>query len=153
MTARVAAAAAAAAAVSLLAVACGTGSGSGAPAAGRPAAPPPPRTLQLNAPGASVNIEEHVMPGYVTVVDFWADHCGACVVVSGMLAVQTASEDRILIRKVDVGDGFTPVAEAYQIGALPHFRIYDKHKRMRYVLVGNDTTTAADLAKQLLSEP
>lgn len=153
MSGRLAAAAAAAvAAVSLLAAACGTGS-AGTSAAGRPAAPPPPRTLQLNAPGVAVDIDDHVMPGFVTVVDFWADHCGACVVVSGMLAVQTASEDRILIRKIDVGDGFTPVAEAYEIGALPHFRIYDKHKRMRYVLVGNDTTTAADLAKQLLAEP
>ena len=143
--------AAAALAISLAASACGTGGGP--PTAGAPAAPPPPRTLQLNAPGAAVNVDDHVLPGYVTVIDFWAEHCGACVVVAGMLAVQTAHEDRILIRKIDVGDGFTPVAEAYQIGALPHFRIYDKHKRMRYVLVGNDTLTAADLAKQLLAEP
>ena len=51
------------------------------------------------------------------------------------------------------GDGFTPVAQHYKIGALPHFRVYDKHKRMRYLLVGNDTLKAPELAKQLAAEP
>jgi thiol-disulfide isomerase/thioredoxin len=138
----------AAAAVAAAAVACG--------AAGPPAAapaPPPPRNLQLNATGVVVNVDAHVVPGHVTVIDFWADHCGACVVVAGMLAVQIASEPRILVRKIDVGDGFTPVARAYKIGALPHFRLYDKHRRLRHVLVGNDTLAAAELARQLLVEP
>ena len=140
--------AAAALAAAAAAGACGS--------AGEPTLPssvPPPRNVQLNEPGAVVNVDAHLVPGHVTVVDFWADHCGACVVVAGMLAVQIANEPRILVRKIDVGDGFTPVAQAYKIGALPHFRLYDKHKRLRYVLVGNDTLTAADLAKQLLAEP
>ena len=47
----------------------------------------------------------------------------------------------------------TPIAQAYKIGALPHFRIYDKHRRLRHILVGNDTLAAADLARQLLAEP
>ena len=140
--------AACALAAAALVAACGA---AGAPAPAPPA--PPPRTVQLNAPGAAVDIEAHVVPGYVTVVDFWAEYCGACIVVSGMLAVQIASEPRILVRKVDVGEGSTPVARAYQIGALPHFRIYDKHRRLRHVLVGNDCVGAADLAKQLLAEP
>jgi thiol-disulfide isomerase/thioredoxin len=144
------AATALAAAATLAAAACG--STTGAPAGGPPAAPPP-RTVQLNAPGAVVDVEAHLVPGHVTVVDFWAEHCGACIVVSGMLAVQIANEPRILVRKVDVGDGFTPIAKAYKIGALPHFRLYDKHLRLRHVLVGNDTLAAADLARQLLAEP
>ena len=56
------------------------------------------------------------------------------------------------IRKVDVGDGFTPIAKHYQIGALPHFRIVDKKGVVRYVLVGNDTLKAPELAKQLANE-
>ena len=59
----------------------------------------------------------------------------------------------MLIRKIDVGDGFTPVARAYDIGALPHFRVFDKHQRLRFVLEGNDTVKASDIAKQLASEP
>jgi thiol-disulfide isomerase/thioredoxin len=121
------------------------------PGAMPPVPPEPAKSVQLNQPGEMVQVELH--PGYVTVVDFWGEHCGACVVVSGMLAVQVAHEPRVLIRKVDVGDGFTPVAKAYDIGALPHFRVFDKHKKLRYVLVGNDTLKAPEIAKQLAAEP
>ena len=123
----------------------------GQPGPLHPVAPEPAKTAQLNQPGEMVQVE--LLPGYVTVVDFWGAHCGACVVVGGMLAVQVAQEPRVLIRKVDVGDGFTPVAKAYEIGALPHFRVFDKHKKLRYVLVGNDTLKAPEIAKQLAAEP
>jgi thiol-disulfide isomerase/thioredoxin len=134
----------------LLLVACGT------PAT--PVTPTAPirsieKSTQLNKPGELIDIEGMLPAGYVAVVDFWGEHCGACVVVSGMLAVQVALDDSIVIRKVDVGDGFTPVAQHYKIGALPHFRVYDKHRRMRYLLVGNDTLKAPELAKQLAAEP
>lgn len=113
----------------------------------------PEKSVQLNQPGELIDVEAQLPVGYVSVVDFWGEHCGACVVVGGMLAVQVALDDGIIIRKVDVGDGFTPVAQHYKIGALPHFRVYDKHKRMRYLLVGNDTLKAPELAKQLAAEP
>lgn len=129
-------------------VACGT------PAPTAPSnAKLPEKSVQLNKPGELVDVEAVLPAGYVAVVDFWGEHCGACSVVGGMLAAQVALEDGIVIRKVDVGDGFTPVAQQYKIGALPHFRVYDKHKRMRYQLVGNDTLKAPELAKQLAAEP
>lgn len=133
----------------LAVAACGTSAGPARPAA----APPPVKSLQLNRPGELIDVEAQLPAGYVTVVDFWGEHCGACEVVGGMLAVQVAKDDAIVIRKVDVGDGFTPVARHYQIGALPHFRVYDKRGQMRYLLVGNDTLKAPDLAKQLAAEP
>ena len=136
-------------AVLVLLAACG---GPGAAAPGRPPAEPP-KTAQLNEPGVMIEIDSALLPGYVTVVDFWGEHCGACVVVGGMLAVQVAQDPRVLIRKIDVGDGFSPVAKAYDIGALPHFRVFDKDKKLRYVLVGNDTLKAPELAKQLAAEP
>jgi thiol-disulfide isomerase/thioredoxin len=131
--------------LALVVVACGQ------PA--RPALPEPPKTMQINEPGANVDIEAKLDRGYVTVVDFWSDHCGACIVVGGMLAVKVANEPLILIRKVDVGDSFTPVAAAYEISALPHYRVYDKQKRLRYELVGNDCVKAPDIAKTLVAEP
>lgn len=132
--------------VALLLAACGH------PVAA-PAPPLPEKTVQLNQPGAIVDIERSLVPGYVTVVDFWAESCGACHVVGGMLAIGVALEDKVLIRKVDVGDSFTPVAEAYKVGALPHYRVYDKHGKMRYMLVGNDCLKAPEIAKQLAAEP
>lgn len=126
-------------------------------ACGHPATPTPKqlpeKSVQLNAPGADVDIEQSLVPGYVTVVDFWMESCGACHVVGGMLAVGVAKEPKVLIRKVDILDPFTPVASAYDIGALPHYRVYDKRGKMRYVLVGNDCTKASEIAAQLAAEP
>ena len=118
-----------------------------------PPAPEPVKSQQINEPGEPVALEPHLVPGYVTVVDFWGAHCGACVVVGGMLAVGVAREPRVLIRKIDVGDGFTPVAKAYDIGALPHYRLYDKQQRLRYDLVGNDCLKAPEIARELAAEP
>jgi len=125
----------------------------GHPPQATPRPPAPEKSTQLNQPGATVDIEAGLVPGYVTVVDFWSETCGACHVVGGMLAVGVAQQPLVLIRKVDVGDSFTPVAEAYDIGALPHYRIYDKRGRMRYQLVGNDCVKAPEIARDLVAEP
>lgn len=125
----------------------------GPPGAPQPPKPPPVKSVNLNAPGANVDVEAALVPGYVTVVDFWMESCGACHVVGGLLAVAVAKEDQILIRKVDVGDAFSPVADHYDIGALPHYRVYDKRGKMRYLLVGNDCVKAPEIAKALAAEP
>jgi hypothetical protein len=114
--------------------------------------PPPAKSLQLNAPGAMVDVSAALVPGYVTVVDFWSDSCAACTIVTGMLAAQIANDPEVVVRKVDVGEGVTPVAQKYQINALPHFDVYDRQRRLRYVLVGNDCLRAPELARKLLAE-
>ena len=118
----------------------------------QPPGPAPAKSQQVNATGAMVDIDASTLAGYVTVVDFWSESCGACTIVGGMLAAQTADEPRVLVRKVNVGDGDTAVAHAYQIGALPHFNVYDTHRRLRYVLVGNDCVDAPRLAHELAAE-
>src|SRR6476469_1889738 len=97
----------------------------------RAAAPPPAKTVQLNDHGAMVHVEQATLPGYVTIVDFWSTSCEACVIVTGMIAVQVAKQPEVIVRKVDVGDGFTEVAKAYDIGTLPHVNLYDKKQRLR----------------------
>jgi thiol-disulfide isomerase/thioredoxin len=117
-----------------------------------PAPPAPEKSVQLNAPGAPVDLAAVLPAGYVTVVDFWSESCHACVMIGGMLAVGVAKDPRVVIRKIDVGDGFTPVARDYHIDALPHYQIYDKRKRLRYDLVGSDCVEASAIARQLAAE-
>lgn len=54
----------------------------------------PEKSAQLNAPGVNVDIEQSLVPGYVTVVDFWMESYGACHVVGGMLAVGVAKDPK-----------------------------------------------------------
>ena len=129
------------------------GCGAAAPAASPAAAPAPPaKTAQLNAPGAAVDVLAALPAGYVTVVDFWSQSCEACIVQGEKLTAGVAEEPRVVIRKVDVGDGDTPVASAYKIAVLPHFFIHDKQKRLRYDLVGPDCSDAARYARLLAGE-
>jgi thiol-disulfide isomerase/thioredoxin len=132
----------------------GTAAGPAEPKAATAAAAPaaPDKLVQLNAPGAQVDVLAALPPGYVTVVDFWSVTCEPCKTLGAMLETGVADEPRVVIRKVDVGDGDTPVAATYKIAALPHFFIYDKQRRLRYDLVGPDCTQAAIYARQLAAE-
>ncbi|HEX3479963.1 MAG TPA: thioredoxin family protein [Kofleriaceae bacterium] len=141
--------------------ACGATAAPAAPAApaaapaiasGAPALRSPDKIVQLNTPGAAVDVVAALPAGYVTVVDFWSQSCEACGPLGQRLETGVADEHRVVIRKVDVGDGDTPVATAYQIAALPHFFIYDKQKRLRYDLVGPDCLAAARYARELATE-
>jgi thiol-disulfide isomerase/thioredoxin len=131
---------------------CGAATTSASPPSSAASPTAPPKTVQLNAPGAAVDVLAALPAGYVTVVDFWSVSCEACIVQGEKLAAGVAEEPRVLIRKVDVGDGDTPVAAAYKIAVLPHFFIYDKQKRLRYDLLGPDCSEAAKYARQLAAE-
>jgi thiol-disulfide isomerase/thioredoxin len=96
-------------AVLVLAACCGRAKGIAEPV------PLPEKTLQVNKAGEPVDVDALLVPGFVVVVDFWGEHCGACKVVGGMLAVGVAQQDRVLIRKIDVGDGFTQVAKDHAL--------------------------------------
>jgi hypothetical protein len=117
-----------------------------------PAGPPPVKELQVNHTGEQVELARVLVPGYVTIVDFWSESCGACVVVGGKVSTAIAAEARVVMRKIDVGDGFTPVAKSFEIEALPHYNVYDRKQRLRYILVGNDCLRAPDLARALVAE-
>ncbi|HVK73352.1 MAG TPA: thioredoxin family protein [Kofleriaceae bacterium] len=133
-----------AAACLLVIAACGT--------AARPAPPPPPaaKVVQVNRPGEPVALDAVLVAGHVTVIDFWAEWCGGCKVVEDKLMAAIAAEPSVVVRKIDVGDGETPVARQYQVGVLPHLRIYDREGRLRFVLAGNDALTAGEAALQLV---
>jgi hypothetical protein len=115
-------------------------------------APPPPPAPPKTADFAGPRVEDATVAGYVTLVDFWSESCAACYVVADKIAVKIANSDRVIVRKVDVGDGFTPIAQAYQISALPHWKVYDTKRRLRFILVGPDCLRAPDLANELLAE-
>jgi hypothetical protein len=90
--------------------------------------------------------------GVITIVDFRADWCKACVRLEQMMTADLAGERDIVVRKVDVGDGQTPIARAYDIHGLPHVNIYDRAGRLRYVLVGDDTIRTVEVARSLRTD-
>lgn len=150
-------------AVLVLVAACGhppgngTGRGTGATAAPDATASaidagPPEKVVQINQPGAMVNVEASFVPGYVTIVDFWAEWCGACEKVDEAIMAAVADEPMILVRKVHVGDGDTEVADHYDAAGLPYVRVYGADGQLRYALRYNDAFTAGAKAIEVAAE-
>ena len=123
------------------------------PTADGPTEPTEPalKVLQLNEPGESVDLDVALVHGSVTVVDFWADWCGACVKVADQLMLEIGDEPRIVVRKVDVGDGDSPVAHQYGVGPLPHLRVFDADGNLCKVLIGEQALDAGEWAHAVLS--
>ncbi|HRC56523.1 MAG TPA: thioredoxin family protein [Kofleriaceae bacterium] len=100
-----------------------------------------------------VQLEPHLVPGHVTIIDFWAQWCAACKTIEAELLTELRDEPTVVLRKVDVGAGDSDVARAYRLGGLPHLRIFDRRGRLRYVLVGEDAHQAGEAALVLAREP
>ena len=65
--------------------------------------------------GAQVDISQHLALGNVTVIDFYADWCGACRQLSPSLEQMARNDPEIALRKVDIVNWKTAVAQQFNI--------------------------------------
>lgn len=82
--------------------------------------------------GSPVSIRQHLAAGKITLVDFYADWCGPCRMISPYLASLASSNPQITLRKIDIVRWNMPVCQQYQIGTVPQVWVYNK----RGALVG-----------------
>lgn len=139
----------------MFALACG-GQAADAPPPAKPIAPakpaavePPPKVKIVNQPGVAVAMHNVLEPGLVTVLEFYADWCGACKIIEKKVMAAIGAHARIVLRKINIEDDTSPVAKQYAVGALPHVRIFDRKGKLAYVLVGNSATKAGKLAVEV----
>lgn len=76
--------------------------------------------------GAEVDIAKHLAAGKVTIVDFYADWCGPCRLVSPPLEQLAQTDSDIALRKIDIVEWTSPVAKQYRVFALPQVNVYDR---------------------------
>ena len=82
--------------------------------------------VELISRGKSVDLDRHIVPGKVTVFDFYADWCGPCRQVAEAMNEIMASESRVALRKVDIIDWDTAVARQHlkRVPQLPFVVVY-----------------------------
>jgi thioredoxin 1 len=137
-----------------------TPGGAPAPAAETSAAQPAnghaeatgPQFQVANASGELIPVETVLVPGKITVVDFYADWCAPCKVLDKKLQSEIQDEPRIAVRKIDVGkiEGETVTAR-YGVKNLPHVRIYGIDGALLHDLVGTQAEQTGRLAREALT--
>ena len=79
--------------------------------------------------GKRFEIRKLLVPGKITIVDFYADWCGPCRVLDARLQHLVAAQKDIAVRRINMGKWDTPAARQatseFRAEALPYVRIYD----------------------------
>lgn len=111
-----------------------------------------PQFQLANASGELIPVESVLVPGKITVVDFYADWCAPCKVLDKKLQSEIQDEPRIAVRKIDVtrAEGETVTAR-YGVKNIPHVRIYGIDGALLHDLVGTKAEQTGRLAREALT--
>ena len=94
--------------------------------------------IEVISHGAQVDINQHLVLGNVTVIDFHADWCGPCRRLSPSLEQMARSDPEIALRKVDIVNWKTAVAQQFNIHSILQVNVYDRSGRLVGIVLGVD---------------
>ena len=87
--------------------------------------------------GKKVELSSLLVPGKVTIVDFYADWCGPCRAMSPTLEGLASQDADVYLRKVDIVNWSSEVTAQYALNSIPNVRVYNRQGR----LVGEPTAS------------
>src|SRR5215469_6939355 len=76
--------------------------------------------------GAQVDINQHLALGNVTVLEFYADWCGPCRMLSPSLEQMVQTDPEVALRKIDIVRWGTPVSQQFGIHSVPQVNVYNR---------------------------
>jgi thioredoxin 1 len=81
--------------------------------------------------GEEVNLDEHVVTGKTTIVDFYSEFCPPCKALSPKLEALAEKRDDIALVKVDINrsgkqgiDWSSPVAKQFGLKSVPFLMVF-----------------------------
>jgi len=94
--------------------------------------------IEVISHGAQVDISQHLVLGSVTVIDFYADWCGPCRQLSPSLEQMARNDPEIALRKIDIINWKTAVAQQFNVHSIPQVNVYDRNGRLIGTALGAD---------------
>jgi thiol-disulfide isomerase/thioredoxin len=83
----------------------------------------------INRAGSAVDVTDHLVPGRINIVDFYADWCPPCRALAPKLDAMSQNT-KYAILKVDIANWKSPVAQKYNLHSIPHLKVYDASGRL-----------------------
>ena len=81
---------------------------------------------QVISHGAKVDINQHLALGNVTVLEFYADWCGPCTMLSPRLEQMAHTDPEVALRKIDIVRWGTPVTHQFDVNSVPQVNVYNR---------------------------
>jgi len=101
--------------------------------------------------GAQVDVNQHLVLGNVTVLDFYADWCGPCRQFSPSLEQMARDDPEIALRKIDIVNWKTAVVQQFNVHSIPQVNVYDRSGRLIGTVRGVDFKTIKQYIAQAKS--
>ena len=80
--------------------------------------------------GKPVDLKDVLVPGKITLIDFYADWCVPCKKIAPYLEHLAKKDPDVYLRKIDIVKWETPVTTQYGIKSIPDIRVFDRNGRM-----------------------
>jgi len=94
--------------------------------------------IKVISHGAQVDINQQLVLGNVTVIDFYADWCGPCREFSPSLEQMARDDADIALRKIDIVNWKTAVVQQFNVHSIPQVNVYDRSGRLVGTVLGGD---------------
>jgi len=116
-------------------------------ASASPSAPAGEKVRTLSDKGRRVDLSSLLVPGKVTVIDFYADWCGPCRRLSPQVEAMVRGDPDLYLRKIDIVRWKTPVTQQFKLRYVPQLWVFDRDGKQ----VGQPTSKLA-AAKEYVAQ-
>ncbi len=110
-----------------------------------PAGTPRKPTVAPDNRSATNEYSDLIIPGKITVVDFYATWCGPCKRMAPILDDMVRGKSDVTLRKVDIGEWGSSVAKKYNITSVPNVRVFNAAGHM----IGSPSSNPNQVAQNI----